>query len=166
VTVSLTDDCTSLNILAICPYVVDISDTPDNTRTPTGPTLTTDPRTEDTTTPSNKRKAPYTTATARTYNLRTNQRTYNFYKSSDDNSTIHSSSESYTCSDDTPPPSFYDRDYNPSDNDTDEEELVINTTDSATSTSNESSDDSSYGTDRLTIHLNRTTYGLRSTGEN
>jgi hypothetical protein len=163
VTVSLTENRTGLEILAICPEVVDITNLPDTTNPTTGPTSDTP------SSPTNRprKRKSYTTANARTYNLRSSpyQRTRTT-TSTTDNSSVSTSSASSSSSEDTPPPSFYDRDYNPSDNDTDEEDLIIDTTDSATSTSNEPSDDSSYTTDHSSTHFNRTTYGLRSTGEN
>jgi hypothetical protein len=163
VTVSLTENRTGLEILAICPEVVDVSNLPDNTENPTEPTHSTVLSPDTTATRPHKRKT-YTTSSARTYNLRPHTYPRSPHTGTTDNNTSTSSLSS--TSDDTPPPSFYDRDYNPSDNDTDEEELIIDTTDSATSTDNESLDDSSYSTDHSTNHLNRTTYGLRSSGEN
>ena len=146
VTVSLTENRTGLEILAICPEVVDVSNLPDTTA-PDGT--------------SRKKRKTYTTATARTYNLRpNNRRPTNTTTSTDDSSISTSSSESYT-SEDTPPPSYYDPNYNPSKYESEEEELVIDTSDSGTSTSGSSSSEDS--SEPPAINIQRHTYGLRST---
>jgi hypothetical protein len=157
VTVSLTSNRTGLEILAICPEVVDVTNLPD----------TTDPT--DSTRPTHKRKI-YTTSTARTYNLRPNTYTRSPHSGTlpTSNNTSTSSSSSYT-SDDTPPPTHHDPSYNPSEYDTEEEELLIDTSDSGSTSSltdNELTDEDSISTEPPTISIQRTTYGLRSTNEN
>ena len=147
VTVSLTENRTGLEILAICPEVVDVTNLPDTT----GNSPTT----------SRKKRKTYTTATARTYNLRPNNRRPTITTTSTDDSSIStSSSESYT-SEDTPPPSYYDPTYNPTQYESEEEELVIDTSDSGTSTSDSSSSEDS--SEPPAINILRHTYGLRST---
>jgi hypothetical protein len=160
VTISLTENRTGLEILAICPEVVDVTNVPDTTETSTDPT--------DSTPTSHKRKT-YTTSTARTYNLRPKAYTRSPHTCvTGNNSTSTSSSASYT-SDDTPPPTYYDPNYNPSDYDTEEEELLIDTSDSGTNTSslsdNELTDEDDTSTEPPVASIHRTTYGLESTNE-
>jgi hypothetical protein len=154
VTVSLTENRTGLEILAICPEVIDVTNTPDSTNPSTG--STSGPTPPSTSTPSRKRRT-YATSTARTYNLRPS----NFPSTDTDDSSTSTSSASSSTSDDTPPPSYYDPSYNPSDFDSEEEELVIDTSDSGSSTGSDSTNEDSSETPA--INIRRTTYGLRST---